>query len=424
MNKITIIRDVKGRFIKGANLKHPVYGGIESRFKEGHKNLKGSERGWFKKGSKARLGISPSFETRKKISISLTGIKDNEWKGFSGDERQIIMHSKKYIEWRKQVFQRDNYICQVCERRSGQGLSLFLEAHHILRFKEYPKLRFDISNGITLCKDCHSETLKSKNTVGVIGSEGWVGNAMIQLFKEKLSVIPFDIIGIGTKVEINKCSIAFICVPTPYVVDKKGLEGKLDTSIVEECISWCECPLIVIRSTVNPGDCDRWTKKYNKNIVFMPEYLGETPSHPMLDPKTRPFLIIGGEPENRRKLINLYTTVYNANITIRQVTNYEAEVIKLSENRAIALKVASCQELYDVCEKAGVDYYTIRDAVYGDDPRFNLWWTFIFPDKRGFNSKCMPKDIYAWCAFAESLGYKPEITRAILERNKKWIKSN
>ena len=96
-------------------------------------------------------------------------------------------------------------------------------------------------------------------------------------------------------------------------------------------------------------------------------------------------------------------------------------MIKLSENRAIAFKVAQCQELYDVCEKAGIDYYIVRDAVYGDDPRFNLWWTFVYPENRGFNSKCLPKDVYAWAAWAESNGYKPEITRAILERNKRWL---
>ena len=148
--------------------------------------------------------------------------------------------------------------------------------------------------------------------------------------------------------------------------------------------------------------------------------MGETPSHPMLDPKTRPFLIIGGEEGARLQLISLYTTVYNANISIRQVTAYEAEVIKMTENRAIAFKVAQCQELYDVCQLTGTNYYTIRDAVYGDDPRFNLWWTMIF-EKRGMNSKCIPKDVYAWSAWAESVGYEPKITRAILERNKAWI---
>ena len=252
--------------------------------------------------------------------------------------------------------------------------------------------------------------------VTIIGF-GWVGKAMKELFPDAYIYTE----SIGTREEANKGDVAFIAVPTPYTIDSNGLEGRLDTSIVEECVRWCECPLIVIRSTVNPGTCDYLSKKYGKRIIMQPEYLGETPNHPLMEQKKTPFMILGGKPEDRRELINLYTTVYNANVTIRQVSAMEAEIIKLSENRAIGCKVAECQELYDVCEKAGVDYYTIRDAVYGDDPRMNLWWTFIFVGKRGFNSKCMPKDVYAWCAWAESLGYKPEITRGILERNKKWI---
>lgn len=256
---------------------------------------------------------------------------------------------------------------------------------------------------------------------------GWVGKAMVELFPDayiyvrdmkKVKDVP---IGEETftidQETINDADIAFICVPSPVIG-----EGKLDTSIVEECIAWCECPIIVVRSTVNPGDCDKWGYKYKKQIVMQPEYLGETPNHPLLDTLNTPFLILGGHKEAVRNVINLYTTVYNANVKIRRVTAREAEVIKLSENRAIAFKVAQCQELYDMCQVANVDYYTVRDAVYGDDPRFNLWWTFIYPEKRGFNSKCIPKDVYAWCAFAESYGYKPEITRSILEKNKQWIR--
>lgn len=275
--------------------------------------------------------------------------------------------------------------------------------------------------------------------VGIIGY-GWVGKSMHQLFPNAMIYDPHNYpvnidfptkTVIHTKEDINECDVAFIGVPTPnanntdiaeYAVVRG--EGALDTSIVESVIAWCEAPLIVVRSTVNPGDCDRWTEKYKKHIVFQPEYLGETPNHPLINPKDRPFMIIGGEKEDRRKLIELYVTVYNANVTIELVTNLEAEVIKLSENRAIAFKVAQCQELYDVCELAHLDYYKIRDAVYSNDPRFNLWWTFVFPDKRGMNSKCIPKDVYAWCAFAESLGYEPKITRALLEKNKSWIKLN
>lgn len=249
----------------------------------------------------------------------------------------------------------------------------------------------------------------------VIIGNGWVGKAMHALFPSAHIYDPM-FSGSITKTKANTADIAFIAVPTPNVG-----AGRLDMTIVEESVAWCECPLLVIRSTVNPGTCDDLSKKYNKKIVFQPEYLGETPNHPLIDMKTRPFIIIGGQPKDRRQLIDLYTEVYNANVGIRQVTAYEAEIIKLSENRAIAFKVAQCQELYDACEKAGVDYYTIRDAVYGDDYRFNLWWTFIYPENRGMNSKCIPKDVYAWCAWAESFGYKPDITKSLLERNLKWI---
>ena len=243
--------------------------------------------------------------------------------------------------------------------------------------------------------------------------KGWVGKAMKQLFPEAYVYSPsLEKEGKATKEEANKADIAFIAVPTPLEY------GRLNTLMVEECVKWLETPLIVVRSTVNPGDCDAWTKKYGKRIIMQPEYLGETPNHPLLDQKKTPFVIIGGAPEDRRILIELYTTAYNANITIRQVSRYEAEIIKLAENRAIAFKVMQAQELYDICQKAGVDYYEIRDAVYGDDPRFNLWWTFIYPNKRGFNSsKCLRKDVPAFCTWATSIGATPEVTQALVKRS-------
>jgi UDPglucose 6-dehydrogenase len=219
---------------------------------------------------------------------------------------------------------------------------------------------------------------------------------------------------LGSRAIINECEIVFVAVPTPNRED-----GALDTSIVEEVVGWCDAEVIVIRSTCQPGTADR-LKKLGKRIVTQPEYLGESVAHPLLDQGERPFMILGGDKADTRKVIEAYQEVYNANINIRQVTNLEAEVIKLSENRAIAYKVAQCQELYDVCQSAGVDYYTVRDAVYGDDPRFNLWFSFVYPEKRGMDSKCIPKDVIAWAAWAETVGYDPQITNALLAKNKEW----
>lgn len=58
-----------------------------------------------------------------------------------------------YREWRRHVFQRDDYTCQSCGVRGGR-----LQADHELPFSLYPHLRLEILNGRTLCVPCHQKT--------------------------------------------------------------------------------------------------------------------------------------------------------------------------------------------------------------------------------------------------------------------------
>lgn len=249
--------------------------------------------------------------------------------------------------------------------------------------------------------------------VGIVGY-GWIGKAAHKIFPDAQI---YDKYIEKFNEPLKNCDIAFIAVPTPWT---GGPE--LDCSAVEEAIANCGCDFIVIRSATQPGFADRMAVKFpQKRIVVQPEYLGETPNHPFLKMESRQFMILGGESPDRRKVIECYQQAYNANITIRQVSRYEAEVIKFTQNRAAFYKIVQCQELYDVCEAANIDYYTIRDAVYGDDSRFNLWWTFVYPNARGANSKCIPKDVYAWCAWAESVGVDPKATYSLLKYNQKLI---
>lgn len=64
-----------------------------------------------------------------------------------------IRYSKKMEEWRIAIFKRDDFTCQFCRVRGT-----YLEADHIKPFAYFPELRFELSNGRTLCRPCHDTT--------------------------------------------------------------------------------------------------------------------------------------------------------------------------------------------------------------------------------------------------------------------------
>ncbi len=57
----------------------------------------------------------------------------------------------EYGQWRDAVYRRDEYTCQHCGDSKGGNL----QAHHVKPYADHPELRFDVANGITLCRDCH-----------------------------------------------------------------------------------------------------------------------------------------------------------------------------------------------------------------------------------------------------------------------------
>lgn len=96
----------------------------------------------------------------KKDDPRLMGEKNSSWRGGITPLTVKIRHSVENDQWRKAVFERDNYQCRSCGARSGKGRAIILHADHRLPFALYPRLRFDLINGQTLCKDCHM--LKTK----------------------------------------------------------------------------------------------------------------------------------------------------------------------------------------------------------------------------------------------------------------------
>lgn len=103
-------------------------------------------------------GRTMPLETRQKISNSTKGELSVNWRGGKTEKNLIIRRSMEYRNWRKAIFERDNYTCQICNLRGGVGVKAIIHADHIKPFALFPELRFNIDNGRTLCKDCHRKT--------------------------------------------------------------------------------------------------------------------------------------------------------------------------------------------------------------------------------------------------------------------------
>ena len=82
-----------------------------------------------------------------------TGPNNSNWKGGIRSENSAARASSEYAQWRTAVFGRDKYTCQMCFQ-----VGYSLHAHHIMSFSEFPDLRFNVDNGVTLCEECHKST--------------------------------------------------------------------------------------------------------------------------------------------------------------------------------------------------------------------------------------------------------------------------
>ena len=121
-----------------------------------------------------------SKECKYKLYKEIFKGKNNpSYKELSEEERFIRSNKREialigYKRWRKDVFERDNYTCRCCRRKTHKN-----NAHHLNSFDWDKEHRLDVDNGITLCEECH---VKFHMTYGY-------GKNTLEQFKEFINII-------------------------------------------------------------------------------------------------------------------------------------------------------------------------------------------------------------------------------------------
>ena len=114
-----------------------------------------------KRMTNAHLGkYSRTEEGKKSFTEKMSGEKHPQWiSDRSLLKKRDQRNDSAYIDWRQKVYKRDEGKC----RMSNEECVTKIEAHHILSWRDHPKLRYEVNNGITLCK-FHHPRKKSEET--------------------------------------------------------------------------------------------------------------------------------------------------------------------------------------------------------------------------------------------------------------------
>ena len=108
--------------------------------------------GNLRRGKKLAPGVvEKALKTKRERGTILRGESHPFWKGGRPWER---FKDPAYIAWRNAVLARDSFRCQGCGRQCKK-YERGLAAHHIEPYASARELRLELSNGITLCRDCH-----------------------------------------------------------------------------------------------------------------------------------------------------------------------------------------------------------------------------------------------------------------------------
>ncbi len=222
----------------------------------------------------------------------------------------------------------------------------------------------------------------SSINAAIIGC-GVIGGALIKWLEENnpdvniLKKDPYK----NLNDDISLADVVFISIHIPTQKDNTQ-----DLTTLEDIISNCPNVPIFVRTTLIPGTCEKLSKKYNKDVNFMPEFLTQRTA----------FEDFNSQPMIFTNHIELLEKIFKGKKHITMTTK-EAEIAKYAHNVFGALKVTYFNGIYELCHKLGADYTKVLQGCllsgYINEPHTHV----PGPDGQlGYGGKCFPKDVNAF----------------------------
>ena len=132
---------------------------------------------------------------------------------------------------------------------------------------------------------------------------------------------------------------------------------------------------------------------------------------------------MGGPSDARTYLLSVFEPIMGPYAHYFGCEAIEAEIIKYMENAFLAAKVTFVSEFYEIAKQFDANWYAVREGWLLDE-RIGRAFASVFAEKRGFDGKCLPKDVNAIVVAARKAGYTPSFLQEVLDSNERFIGMN